>query len=40
MKEVMEDRGMWRLNVELLPPQPSRKSGQLRKKKTASLLDV
>ena len=28
MMEVMEDREMWRLNLELLPPQPSRKSGQ------------
>ena len=26
--EVMEDRKVWRLNLELLPPQPSRKSGQ------------
>ena len=31
--EVMEDREVWRLNLELLPPQPSRKSGQWRKKK-------
>ena len=28
MMEVMEDREEWRLNLELLPPQPSRKSGQ------------
>ena len=28
MLEVMEDRGVWWLNLELLPPQPSRKSGQ------------
>ena len=28
MVEVMEDREVWRLNLELLPPQPSRKSGQ------------
>ena len=28
MMEVMEDREVWRLNLELLPPQPSRKSGQ------------
>ena len=28
MMEVMEDREMWRLNLELLLPQPSRKSGQ------------
>ena len=26
--KVMEDREVWRLNLELLPPQPSRKSGQ------------
>ena len=25
MMEVMEDREVWRLNLELLPPQPSRK---------------
>ena len=28
MMKVMEDREVWRLNLELLPPQPSRKSGQ------------
>ena len=28
MMEVMEDCEVWRLNLELLPPQPSRKSGQ------------
>ena len=28
MMEVMEDREVWRFNLELLPPQPSRKSGQ------------
>ena len=28
MMEVMEDREVWQLNLELLPPQPSRKSGQ------------
>ena len=28
MMEVVEDREVWRLNLELLPPQPSRKSGQ------------
>ena len=28
MIEVMEDREVWRLKLELLPPQPSRKSGQ------------
>ena len=26
--EVMKDREVWRLNLELLPPQPLRKSGQ------------
>ena len=33
MMEVMEDREVWRLNLELLPLQPSRKSGQWRKKR-------
>ena len=28
MMEVMGDREVWRLNLELLPPQPSRKSRQ------------
>ena len=28
MMEVMKDREVWRLNFELLPLQPSRKSGQ------------
>ena len=31
MMDVIEDRDVrevWRLNLELLPPQPSRKSGQ------------
>ena len=28
MMEVKEDREVWLLNLELLPPQPSRKSGQ------------
>ena len=28
MMDVMEDREVWRLNLKLLPPQPSRKSGQ------------
>ena len=28
MMEVMDDRDVRRLNLELLPPQPSRKSGQ------------
>ena len=38
MMEVMEDREVWRLNLELLPPQPSRKSGQWRKKKNIAKL--
>ena len=33
MMEVMEDHEVWRLNLELLPPQPSWKSRQWRKKK-------
>ena len=28
MMDVVEDREVWRLNLKLLPPQPSRKSGQ------------
>ena len=28
MINVMEDRKIWRFNLKLLPPQPSRKSGQ------------
>ena len=28
MMEVMEDRKVWRLNIDLLSQQPSRKSGQ------------
>ena len=28
MIDVIEDREVWRLNLELLPPQPSRKGGQ------------
>ena len=28
MMEMTEDREVWRLNLELLPPQSSRKSGQ------------
>ena len=28
MMEVMKDREVWQLNLELLPPQPSRKSEQ------------
>ena len=37
MMEVMEDREVWQLNLELLPQQPSRKSGneERRKKKNA-----
>ena len=27
LMDVMEDREMWRLNLQLLPPQPSRKAG-------------
>ena len=38
MMEVMEDREVLRLNLELLPSQPSRKSGQWRKKKNAKQL--
>ena len=33
MIEVMEDREVWQVNFEPLPSQPSRKSGQWRKKK-------
>ena len=33
MIEVVEDREVWRLNLELLPTQSSRKSGQRKKKK-------
>ena len=28
MMDVMEDREVWQLNLELLPQQPTRKSGQ------------
>ena len=28
MMEVIEDLDVWKLNLELLPPQPSRKNGQ------------
>ena len=38
MIEVMEDREVWQLNLELLPQQPSRKSGQWRKKKELETL--
>ena len=42
MMKVMEDREVRRLNLELLPPQPSWKSGQWRKKKSniSSLLII
>ena len=41
MMKVMEDREVWRLNLKLLPPQPSRKSGQRRKKKhIATMLSL
>ena len=33
MMDVTEDREEWRPNLELPPPQPSRKTGQQRKKK-------
>ena len=33
MMEVMEDREVWRLNLELLPPLPSRKSGLWKKRR-------
>ena len=33
MLKVMEDREVWRFNLKLLPPKPSRKSEQWRKKK-------
>ena len=32
MMDVMEDREVWRLNLELLPRKPSQKNGQWRKK--------
>ena len=38
MMEMMEDREVWRLNLELLPPQPSWKSGQRRKKKKSYVM--
>ena len=38
MVEVMKDREVWRLNLKLLPPQPSRKSGQRRKTKKKNLV--
>ena len=40
MIEMMEDREVWRLNLELLPPQPSRKSGQWRKKKSKIKIET
>ena len=33
MMDMTEDREVWLLNLELLPPQPSRKRGQWKKKK-------
>ena len=33
MKEVVEDHDVWRLNLELLPPRPSRKSRNWKKKR-------
>ena len=33
MMEVMEDREVWRLNLELLPPQPSQKAGNEEKRR-------
>ena len=36
--DVMEDHEVWRLNLELLRPQPSQKSGQWRKKKKLTSL--
>ena len=38
MLEVMDDCEVWRLNLELLPPQPSRRNGQKRKKKKTLLV--
>ena len=40
MMEVMEDREVWRLDLELLPQQPSRKSGQWRKKKKNLTMQI
>ena len=40
MIEVMKGREVWRLNLELLPPHPSRKSGQWRKKKKMLSLEL
>ena len=33
MMNLTEDRAVWRLNIELLPPQPPRKSEKRKKKK-------
>ena len=37
---VMKDREVWRLNLKMLPPQPSRKSGQRRKKKKKKIIMI
>ena len=37
MQSVLDDREVWRLNLELLPPQPSRKAGEQEKKKKKEL---
>ena len=37
MMNVIENREGWQLNLELLPPQPSQKSGQCLKKKNKGL---
>ena len=36
--KVMEYRKMWWLNLELLPPQPSRKSGRSKKKTKTTMV--
>ena len=40
MMEVMKDREVWQLNLELLPPQPSRKRSneERRRRQTYGLL--
>ena len=40
LMEVMEDCGVWWLNLELLRPQPSQKTGQWRKKEEEDLAQV
>ena len=37
MMDVIEDRGVWRLNLELLPPQPSRKIGAMKKEEEGTV---